>query len=1312
MKKRSIKTAVLTAAIASALPLPLRGAQSYNTSGTPVLQGQTNGVNNPAETITFEGQGSLNAVIKSPDFSEVTPLNTSGASITLDNGPGGAAVNYNFSGYNPTLEYLNIASPNFTAGDVESGQQQTNSALRLEWHWNGTVDGSNDLINDQIGYNQGTGSVAPQQGKNRGISSANPVYVNQNVFNTGSGMLSLNGLQLNSSAGAYNSSAQTYGVYNTYSAANYDQSGNNLLGGTNRVQFSFSDSPQIDYSVAGTASVFASPGSAGYGNGNPKLSQAANNLLGIGVNQGREAYQPGTIANMPTTNIDPGTVSTSNPSGTAYAAGPWNTAGVNNLSTVPVADNAVMMAANPGTGLYRLNLTDSQWIQTTGRLENGLMFNTVTRDVDLGQRDAFAIATGIDPTWAVGVNDGGDTTTTAAANLQHAIGSMKFSGKSSDTEVDRAIAQSRMGVGVLALTSTFGQSSSAPLRSLHIDFNNATDPQLAGGGTDDSQFLGATLANVSNNTYAAVLYGYVTTVKNPNATALLAQEHADGYLVGDNNAADATNTSLVSASVQATEWAKMSSFNPTNPSDPTATGIKGDTTGDVATFLDNILTSQLNYATLPSSSDPADAFLTNSYLIPELLQSNPNYSGDTYNKAAAVTTAGTTLAAKFNSDYSASYGKDTETIGANSYYGQAAGVVPNFNGQILITALNSSGGMLADGTLTPYGNWLFGNFNQNGVRDLSAIESGLAAAKALYNIEPTGTTGANSAFNVSSGIANANNSTAVTYTDGNGVVHTMTKGDLIVMGDYLSTGRFDGASLEALARGAAASDAGGANYSNGTISGGYQNFADTVRAAVLRKNTALAYMQSNTADASFNSSNGPLNASAFLRQTGRAVITAPNITTAAGVPRNATALNATDPNSGLELFTYDPKGSNTFNAADVNADGVIDFNDALLVDQYNGYDYTNMQQQLAATEQAPYTGATQSISLTALVQTDGQTVVGSSDLSAINSNLTGVGATNWYPYLVNKSGPGTIVWARTGGTVTVYTGAAMQISSGNVQVNSAIDPFTDSSPTGTDTTKSVAVTLTGGTLEYTPASTTGIQIDRLASLNIASGSVLIDPASNHANRELLIVGGLTVSGKLDLGNNDLDIQSGSLTTLNAAVKQGYANGNWNASSGINSTSAANDPAHLLAVGLIQNNQSGSALYGVGNHFDGIAPGAGDLLAKVTYYGDADLSGSVNSADYVRIDAGFLSAGSLTGWYNGDFNYDGVINGSDYTLIDNAFNSQGANLSAEITASVPTPTAQLAIAAVPEPSRMLAGAMATMLLMRRRSQNGSPNGARG
>ena len=188
----------------------------------------------------------------------------------------------------------------------------------------------------------------------------------------------------------------------------------------------------------------------------------------------------------------------------------------------------------------------------------------------------------------------------------------------------------------------------------------------------------------------------------------------------------------------------------------------------------------------------------------------------------------------------------------------------------------------------------------------------------------------------------------------------------------------------------------------------------------------------------------------------------------------------------------------------------------------------------------------------------------------------------------------------------------------------------------------------------------------------------------QTDRELIVAASLTDNGSIDLANNDLDIQSGALSTYNALVKQGF-NGGASNGAGITSTAAATDIRHLTALGIIQNNQSGPAIYSSAKKFDGFSPGAGDILIKYTYYGDANLDGRVDGSDYTDIDNGYNNHGLLTGWLNGDFNYDGIINGSDYTLIDNAFNTQGAALSAALIAGS---TAEIASvgpsSAVPEP----------------------------
>ena len=143
---------------------------------------------------------------------------------------------------------------------------------------------------------------------------------------------------------------------------------------------------------------------------------------------------------------------------------------------------------------------------------------------------------------------------------------------------------------------------------------------------------------------------------------------------------------------------------------------------------------------------------------------------------------------------------------------------------------------------------------------------------------------------------------------------------------------------------------------------------------------------------------------------------------------------------------------------------------------------------------------------------------------------------------------------------------------------------------------------------------------------------------------------------LDLGGNDADFPATTLATVNGWIATGYSAGNWNGT-GIDSSFAAANSGNLTGLGVIQNNQSGSALFTASHQFDGTTPGPADVLVKYTWYGDANLSGNVDGSDYSRIDNGFLH--HLTGWFTGDFNYDGVINGSGLHIDRQYFQYPGS-----------------------------------------------------
>jgi hypothetical protein len=212
-------------------------------------------------------------------------------------------------------------------------------------------------------------------------------------------------------------------------------------------------------------------------------------------------------------------------------------------------------------------------------------------------------------------------------------------------------------------------------------------------------------------------------------------------------------------------------------------------------------------------------------------------------------------------------------------------------------------------------------------------------------------------------------------------------------------------------------------------------------------------------------------------------------------------------------------------------------------------------------------------------------------------------------------------------------------------------------------TSADTLNVNGGTFSFPAGSGSGMTADLLGTLSIANGAkVVVAAPVSSATRSVLVLGSLAIAGVttnwqglLDLNNNDLIIRSGNFSNIASQIATGLnlsRGGYWNGSSGIRSSIAAG--LHNTALGAeLNSNGLGGTLVST---FDGQTVGITDVLVKYTYFGDANLDGTVNAADYLQIDNGLNSGGNV--WRNGDFNYDGVVNGDDYSLIDNAFNTQG------------------------------------------------------
>jgi hypothetical protein len=802
---RSIQRAIYLAAVAAVATGSVRAAQTGD-----------------AVTVSLSGSTAMSNFTRSAYFTLLNP----GGSITLNAGPGGAPTIFKATAGSTTA--VQLATNNFLTGfsgnpssglplgfDDPAVNAAQYRAMRVEWHEQGSVEGILELINDQIG------TVASVAASNRNPLSSNRVWVNTGSFSVAPG--SSNGLSIASSS---------------YSNSSFNTSGLNLEGGQNRVQMAISDvNARQGFAISGAPAFTRAPGQAGYGMGNPALPLGST-IQGLGVANTRKQMNDASIANMSTDKVDPGT-------GSNFGSGAWNSAGIDNLENKTVAITATLAVANPGTGLRRLNRTDAQWLQTTGRLQNGADFNMVTRDAYSGTLNVFANNTGVDPSWVVGENDDGNGNLATGGTTQVAIGpGIKFSGKTSGGSGLRPTVQnSRMAIGHLSMSDAIASATngaSRPLRALayrddNDDLANGSNATIESGFTDpvSGAFVQPSANSIVDGSYVIYQNQTYVTVKRPDAV-----QYGQDLIKGDN---------------------------------------AGD---DVRDLRANILES-VNSFPPSSTGSPADGLVNNSFILPQFMAVkkdtdglNRSVANPGYNSTLSSQFLGSpSLTSKFNPADASSV-----TSGATSRYGD---VTPSGGqGSIVISSQN----------------YLFGNFRQNGVRDFAAVKAAQAAQAALAG----GTLG----VDMFSGAAGSNvaavsgvSTVLAAMNSGAGV----TKGDLIVMGDFNSDGKFDGRDLYHMARGASLADS--TSTDQLTAASG-ADFGDQIRKGVLRKNAALDYM--------------------------------------AGV---ATAQQRIEASASV---ANDPTGSNAFSKADVNRDGLVNRADAQIVDAAIGLDYRNINDQLGA----------------------------------------------------------------------------------------------------------------------------------------------------------------------------------------------------------------------------------------------------------------------------------------------------------------------------------------------------------------------------
>jgi hypothetical protein len=297
---------------------------------------------------------------------------------------------------------------------------------------------------------------------------------------------------------------------------------------------------------------------------------------------------------------------------------------------------------------------------------------------------------------------------------------------------------------------------------------------------------------------------------------------------------------------------------------------------------------------------------------------------------------------------------------------------------------------------------------------------------------------------------------------------------------------------------------------------------------------------------------------------------------------------------------------------------------------------------------------------------------------------------------------------------TSSTGAFFALPSSNLNGALRTNWTTNQTPTGISVTfQSAFYDLQNGTYSQN-LNVNGIPLIKsttstatLTGLYSANGPVTINAgklvfASTSAARQtpavLLNMQSLSLASTtvLDITNHDLIIGNASVASVATQILNGMGSGN--VTPAITSSAAKGTGTTFIipvnADSFLGNGSAGSA---IGKVFDGTTiTQPSSVIVKYTYFGDLNLDGLVNAADFniFKSHLGQTSPGASdisTSWLMGDVNLDGIINGLDYATMIGNFSAPALT---PLGGFGPLGTL------VPEPTSLSLLSLSTLLLLRR------------
>jgi hypothetical protein len=278
------------------------------------------------------------------------------------------------------------------------------------------------------------------------------------------------------------------------------------------------------------------------------------------------------------------------------------------------------------------------------------------------------------------------------------------------------------------------------------------------------------------------------------------------------------------------------------------------------------------------------------------------------------------------------------------------------------------------------------------------------------------------------------------------------------------------------------------------------------------------------------------------------------------------------------------------------------------------------------------------------------------------------------------SGSGTLTIADSAATLRVGDGTFTGTITSNVGTLNKVGP--GQLTLGGNLQQAGIVSVDGGLIIATTAG-------RVAQLNLNTTFAYSAPSSANA----FYVGDLRFpnagSGQLLLTASAvvLDYSSGPFPQfVENLIRSGYNNGAWNGWGIVSNTAGTN--TGRWGVGYAQMSQIFTTPTGT---WKGVQVDATSMLVRFTLLGDANLDGTVNFDDLLKLAASYSQSGKS--WANGDFTYDGVVNFDDLLKLASNYNQTLSGSFAGDWA--------LAQASVPEPTTLVGLTSLSIAMTRRR-----------